>query len=407
MINKNFSYLWLGSIISQLGDEFYAIALAWWILQKTNSTAMMGLFLFVTVLPGVLLGLITGVITDRYNRKRIIIITNIVCGGLVFIIAYLSMMNMLEVWHVYLIGFGLSVATAFFDPAYKAITPDIVAKEYLVKANGLNGAINGVCTVVGPLLGAFTVSKYGITAVFLVNGISYIIAALLTGFIRWVRSYETSSDKNSFISEIREGLHFINSRINIRIILIIIGIGHFFLGSLSVALPFIANKLKGDGVSNLGMLQMLLGVGFILGSILVGSKKKISFLMSTLNRLLIGIGVCFVMISVLQHYKIQFIAWYLPFLVVIGILISSASVYWQSMLQLNTPSHMTGRVFSVSTLIGNTTLPIAYGIFGLLLEISSISVVMIGCGNCLLLFSAILFVRTEMRTKSGDEIPRA
>ena len=153
MINKNFAFLWLGKIVSQLGDKFYAIALAWWILQKTNSPSIMGFFLLISVLPGILLGFLTGALTDRWQRKTMLVVTDIIRGCLVLDIAYLSMANTLEIWHVFLIGFCLSLATAFFEPAVQAIIPEIVEKENLTKANGMSQMVGGICTVAGPLLG--------------------------------------------------------------------------------------------------------------------------------------------------------------------------------------------------------------------------------------------------------------
>jgi MFS transporter, DHA3 family, macrolide efflux protein len=101
MINRNFTLLWLGKIISQLGDKFYAIALAWWILQKTNSPSIMGLFLLTSVLPGILLGFFAGALTDRWKRKTMLVVTDIIRGCLVLIISYMSMNNALEIWHVF------------------------------------------------------------------------------------------------------------------------------------------------------------------------------------------------------------------------------------------------------------------------------------------------------------------
>lgn len=107
-INKNFLALWFGKVISQLGDKFYAIALAWWVLQKTNSPGIMGFFLLISVLPGLIFGFFAGA--------------------------------------------AISFVTAFFDPAIQAIIPQVVPKERLNEANSMSQMVNGICTVLGLFL---------------------------------------------------------------------------------------------------------------------------------------------------------------------------------------------------------------------------------------------------------------
>ena len=100
-INKNFFLLWSGKLVSEIGDRFYALALAWWILQKTNSPSIMGFFMAVSVLPGLLLGPFSGALIDRWNRKTIIIMADIIRGIVVVIVAWFSRMETLELWHVF------------------------------------------------------------------------------------------------------------------------------------------------------------------------------------------------------------------------------------------------------------------------------------------------------------------
>lgn len=143
-INKNFLSLWLGKVISQLGDKFYAIALAWWILQKTNSPSVMGFFLLVSVLPGLIFGFFAGTIVDRWNRKNVIIISDIIRGFLIIVVVCLSIFKLLQIWHVFTIGAAISFVTSFFDPAIQAIIPQIVTKERLNEANSMSQMVDGI-----------------------------------------------------------------------------------------------------------------------------------------------------------------------------------------------------------------------------------------------------------------------
>lgn len=402
MINKNFTFLWLGKIVSQLGDKFYAIALAWWILQKTNSPSIMGFFLLASALPAILLGIFAGVLTDRWNRKTMLVVTDIVRGCLVFAIAFLSMMNVLEVWHVFLIGVCLSLATAFFEPAMQAIIPEIVEKEYLTKANSLSQMVSGVCSVVGPLFGAMAVSVFGLTWVFLANSISYFIASILACFIKANKDHRDIQEKTNIWKEMREGFSFIKNQKRITFVLTVIATAHLFMGSLTVTLPFLAKGLQGNGVNNLGFLEMMLGVGLLAGSVILSIKKKASVNERTLISFIIGAGFCFIVIAISQYLGMQTVYVYMLVMTVIGTCIAGAFVFWQSLLQKYTPGNMTGRVFSISTLISNISLPIAYGIFGILLNLSSIFILMAVCGVCLIVLCFFLYFRNIEDKGNGN-----
>lgn len=390
MINKNFTFLWLGKIVSQLGDKFYAIALAWWILQKTQSPSIMGFFLLVSLLPGIILGFFAGALTDRWHRKTLLVVTDIIRGCLVLVISFLSMVNALEIWHAFFIGLCLSLATAFFEPAIQTIIPEIVEEENLTKANGMSQMVSGICTVAGPLLGAFAVSVFGLTWVFFVNSISYFVSSFLACFIIINKAYRNHGKKKNIWNDMHEGICFIKRQRRITFVLKIIAIAHFFVGNLTVSLPFLANGLEGSGVNNLGYLEMMIGAGLVAGSLFMSIKNKASVNERTLVSFILAMGFCFIAISISQFLKIQTLYVYMLIMMVIGACIAFASVFWQSLLQSYTPGHMTGRVFSISTLVGNTSLPVAYGIFGILLNLSSIYIVMAACGACLIVLSSLI-----------------
>jgi len=388
-LGRNFLLLWLGKMISQLGDKFYAIALAWWILQKTGSPSVMGLFLLTSTLPGILLGFFTGALTDRWSRKTILVVTDIIRGSLVLILSCLSMANALEVWQVFAAGLLLSAATSFFDPAVQAIVPEIVAKERLQKANGMNQMVGGICTVAGPMLGAFAVAAFGLTWVFLFNSISYFLSALFAAFMQTNARERESSKKETLFNEVLEGFRFVKSRRRITFVLKMIALAHLFMGSLTVMLPFLASSLSPDGVKILGFLEMMMGAGLVAGAVFMGLRKKAANV-KLLLLFLVSAGACFAVISVLQLLKVSWLPAYLLVMTAIGACVAGASVFWQSLLQADTPESMTGRVFSVSSLIGNTSLPFAYALFGALVNFSSIAAVMGISGVCLILLCSLL-----------------
>jgi MFS family permease len=399
-MNKNFLLLWFGKIISQLGDKIYAIALMWWILQKTNDPAAMGLFMLVSVLPGILTGLFSGALTDRWNRKTILILTDVLRGVLVSAASLLALADALEVWHVFAAGFLLSVVTAFFDPAIQAVIPEIVPEEQLKKANGMSQTVGGFCTVLGPMLGAVATGAFGLGWVFMANGISYFLSALMTCFIRTARKPKETGNKADILREIREGIRFILGSKRITFILKIIALAHLFMGSLTVSLPLLALSVGNRGVGTLGALEMMMGLGLVLGSLAVIFKGKAVQTAKSLILMLMAAGLSFLAIGTLQFFNVHALWVYMCVMTAIGAVVAGASVFWQTLLQTNTPGFMTGRVFGISTLTANISLPLANALFGILLGFGPISLMLSVSGFLLTAFCIWHLSRTGSPLKS-------
>src|SRR5215472_7264999 len=124
--HPTFALLWSGQTISRLGDSFYTVALAWWVLEKTGSAAMMGLVLIFSVVPTLLLLLLGGVLVDRWPRLNLMLISDFVRAAAVGIAAVLETTQKLEVWHVLVISVLFGLVDAFFYPASKAVIPEFV-----------------------------------------------------------------------------------------------------------------------------------------------------------------------------------------------------------------------------------------------------------------------------------------
>ncbi|AOY77011.1 MFS transporter [Clostridium formicaceticum] len=389
-LNKNFFLLWTGQMVSQIGDKFYGIALAWWILQQTNSPVIMGLFMAVSVLPGLAFGVFAGVFIDRWNRKILIIASDMLRGICVIVIAFLSVIDILELWHIFAAAILISLASAFFDPTVKAVIPQIVEQEQLPRANALSEIIDASSMIIGPVLGAAFVSFFGFTLVFLINGLSYLISAFFEGFITIPPQVDSPSADYTLRHEIETGIRYLLSRRKLVVTIGVIGIAHIFVGALIVSLPFLAKALSGDSIQTLGNLEMMIGFGMLLGALSIQLRGKSHFKDKNLFVFIAAMGIFYLAIAITKSITSTFVLPYMLLLLLIGAAIANASVYWQSILQLNTSSDMAGRVFSISSVVGNISLPISYGLFGILLKYTSILRLMLFSGSALLFISIVL-----------------
>src|SRR5262249_48922691 len=122
--NRSFALLWSGQTISRLGDSLYAIALAWWVLQKTGSATAMGIVLICAEVPMIVCLLFGGVAVDRFPRARLMLASDLLRGSLVFLIAFLAFLQWLDLWQICVMAALFGVVSAFFYPAYTALIPD-------------------------------------------------------------------------------------------------------------------------------------------------------------------------------------------------------------------------------------------------------------------------------------------
>ena len=171
-MNRNLNLLLSGQLVSQVGDKFHMLAVAFMVLKTTGSPAKMGLVLFCSIVPAMVLGIVAGAVLDRYSRKRIIVFADVARGIIVFGMSLLYMADCLSFSLLLLTQVLISVCTAFFDPAIPAMLPQIVKKEGLTRANSKTQLVSGIATIAGPVLGGLTVAWSGYLTAFLINAFS-------------------------------------------------------------------------------------------------------------------------------------------------------------------------------------------------------------------------------------------
>lgn len=172
--NKNFFLLWQGQLVSVLGDVLYMLALELWILKITGSTGLMGLLGAVTMLPRIILGPFAGVFVDRWSRKNVIVITDLIRGIVITFVGVAGILGFIEVWMVFIVGVITGLCSAFFNPAVGAIKPELVPEEKLVKANSFTGLADSGMNILGSGIAGALYVAIGAPYMFLFNGLSFL-----------------------------------------------------------------------------------------------------------------------------------------------------------------------------------------------------------------------------------------
>lgn len=175
--NKNFILLIQGQLISILGDTVYDMALRFWILVKTGSIVLMGVIMATAVLPKIFISPFAGTFIDRHDRRKILIITDVISGITILLIGIAIIIGVIEIWMVIIAGIIVGTCDCFFNPTINSSIPDVVPKSKLIKANSAFSSISTVNDMAGFAFGGFLIQIVGTPILFVLNGVSFLFSA--------------------------------------------------------------------------------------------------------------------------------------------------------------------------------------------------------------------------------------
>jgi MFS family permease len=174
---RNFALLWFGGLISLMGDRVLLIALPYFVYQQTGSTFACAVMVAAELLPRLLFGSVAGVFVDRWDRKRVMVITSIAQG--IIILPLLLVQSAESRWIVYVVSFFQTTFAMFFGPAENALLPLLVPEADLLPANSLNALNNNFARLIGRLIGGAILAISGLSGVVLFDSITFVIAGLM------------------------------------------------------------------------------------------------------------------------------------------------------------------------------------------------------------------------------------
>ena len=346
--NRNYRYLWLGQIVSLFGDWFNLIASAALISNLTDSGLAIGGLFIVRMLAPFLVSPFAGVVADRYNRKHILIITDI--SRAVVVLGFLFVRDTSDIWLLYVLSAIQLGISGFFFPTRNAILPDVVSQRELGAANTLGSATWSVMLSLGAALGGIVAGGWGIYPAFIIDSGTFIISALLLSIIHYSPTIELTDAGRGLVAGLKQYADGINYLVRKRDVLIIsLQKGALALvvgGGFQIVQVILAESVyvigDGGGIC-LGIMYAVTGIGTGIGPILTrrftGDKGR-------LLRLAIGAAYLICVVGML------IIAPTMGFIVVLfGLLLRAIAtgINWvfttQLLLQI-VPSQFRGRVFS-------------------------------------------------------------
>jgi MFS family permease len=390
--NVNFLLLWQGQFVSSLGDTAYTVALGFWVLAVTGSTALMGTLMATTVFARVALSPFAGVLVDRGDRKWIIVATDAARGVVIVAVAAAAFAGVLDVWMVFAAGVILGLGGAFFGPAVISALPDIVPKAKLVKANSLFHLIYAASGIPGYSVGGFLYALLGAPLLFLINGVSYLVSAATEVFIK-VPKIQHAKQEFRFLEDTKAGLAFTWKVAPLRYMILLFSALNFFshMGFMLLLPLFQRTEHLGPALYGvvLGGAMGGMFVGYVLTS-LVNIKPRRRFAVFLVSAV-VGMG-ALAFFPLYLYFPLMF-----ALAAIFGLFNAVLGTLIMAVLQMTTPQNMRGKVFGfIGTVAGGLT-PLAMVLGGVLAEFISIRVIISASFVLTLLFFAALAFSPAIR----------
>ncbi|MFN2408298.1 MAG: MFS transporter [Pyrinomonadaceae bacterium] len=382
--NRAFRQLWLGQVVSQLGDWFNTIALYTIILNLTGSGRDVGLLLVARFLPSFLFGPLSGVVADRFSRQRIMIISDLLRA--VVVLGFLFVRRADQLWIVYVLTVLQLGLSTFFEPAKTAAIPSIVEDRELVAANAISSVTWSVMLTLGAAIGGLITGWFGTDVAFILDAATYLLSAALIARIRVQKRPKREGPKLTFgralgITQTLEGIRYVKDRPRVLALLLVKpawGIGGGILTLLAVfgERIFPVGKSAATGI---GVLFAARGIGTAVGPIvarrIAGEGEK---------RMQTSIGISFIIAGVFYAAFGSATSFILA-LVVLGIAHCGGSILWvfsTVILQRAVEDNFRGRVFAAELALLTLTMAASNYATGELLDRFQVSprVVTIGIG---------------------------
>lgn len=412
-VTSNMVLLLLGRLVSLFGSQIYNFAIGLYVLQKTGSSAAFSMTLVFGMLPRILFGPLAGVISDRVDRKKIVVLSDILSGAIVLALAALATADELRVSYIYAANFLLNTCNTFFDIPMNASIPNIVDDKNLNRANSLNQTVSAMAQIGGPFLGGIVFALVDMRLFLIINATSFILSGISEMFIDFnLNNTDKQEEKESkekklsvgIIKEFKEVFKFLKTR---ELLIIIFGFSlflNFFVAfGVTVPFPYIINNVIKLIPEKYGILEAMFPLGMMIGSIIMSifkekDKKYKSFIGSIL---LVSMATALMSLPVMPMFmnlnKNIYFVYYMISLIISGAAVIYANIPIQLVIQRETPDSMRGRIFALLETTSISIFPLGLILSGLLLERIPVYILPLLSGAVMIFITLAMGLNKEIR----------
>jgi MFS family permease len=392
--HRNFRLFLSGQAISLIGTWMQSLAQGWLVLKLTNSAFYLALVQAMSSLPILFFSLFGGVVADRVDKRRLLLVTQASSMVLALALGMLVSLGTVRFWHVLIIAGLLGMVNTFDVPGRQSFIIEMVGREDLMNGIALNSAVFNGARVVGPAVAGFLIGAAGIAACFYINGISYIAIIIMLGMMRIERPEEKPKPRPVF-RELREGLDYVHSTPVVLYFILMVAITSLFMIPYIALMPIFARDILHIGAKGLGVMMGFAGVGALIGALSLatyggsGRKGFIAFFAAFVSALAL-LGFSLSREPLLSYALLIVVGW--------GMITQFATV--NAAIQNEVPDVLRGRVMSLYVLVLLGFVPIGNLIIGALAHYAGTPhAVFAGAIVCLVTYAALMvFARKDLLT---------
>jgi MFS family permease len=354
--HRNFQLFFSGQLISLIGTWMQSVAQSWLVYRLTGSALLLGSVGFASQVPVFLFAPLGGIAADRFNRRHIVIATQTAAMLLAAILAALTLLHKVQVWHVFVLASLLGIVNAFDIPGRQSFLVDMVGREDLMNAIALNSSMFNGARVIGPAIAGILVARIGEGWCFFANAVSYIaviIGLLLMRVINPVRAAMASP-----LEHMMEGFRFVNQTAPIRALLLLLGLVSLVGMPYVVLMPIFADQILHGGARGLGILMGATGVGALLGALTLAFRQGVKGLGRWVAWCCAGFGASLVIFALSRTFWVSVIL-----LLPVGYCMMLQMACSNTLIQVMVPDALRGRVMAVYSMMFMGMAPIG-ALFG-------------------------------------------
>lgn len=341
---RNFRLFAIGQVVSNSGTWMQRVAQDWLMLDLTHgSGTAVGITTALQFLPLLLFGLWGGMIADRYPKRNVLMVTQVSMGALALVLGVLAVTGTVRPWHIYLLAFGLGLATVVDNPTRQTFVIEMVGKDALTNAIALNSAVFNLARITGPAVAGLVISLVGTPAAFFLNAASY--GAVLIG-LKMMRPAELRPAERveRAKGQLREGLAYVRSRYDLLMTMVLIFFVATFGMNFTVTTALMSRVVFHTGAGKFGLASSVFALGALLGALYAARRKRAGL------RLLVVTAAAFSLLTI----ACGFMPAYWLFLIVLvpaGLTVISLTTAANASIQLSVPAEMRGRVMGIYMLV--------------------------------------------------------
>lgn len=343
--HRNFRLFAGGQIISMTGTWVQLVAQSWLVYRLTGRATLLGLVGFAGQFPIFLLAPIGGAIADRFERRRILVVTQSIAMVLAFLLAALTLGGIVHEWHIVALAAAMGIVNAFDIPTRQSFLVEMVGREDLINAIGLNSSLFNGARMTGPAIAGVLVAAIGEGWCFLLNGVSFaaVIVALLA--IR-VAPFRPPSKEASTLTRIREGFAFAIGERPVRALMLMLAFLSLTGMPFMVLMPVFADRVLDEGPAAYGILMSASGLGALAGAVTLASRRGVQGLGGWVARAAVAFGALLAVFSFSRSMWLSVLL-LLPIGFAMMVEISSSNTLIQTMV----PDALRGRVMAVYSMM--------------------------------------------------------